>query len=756
MDVGFALDNHIDWHKGLYRKPYDEKKEIYRKRNPGEFDDLLYKKYKPTIVKDTVNDKFPPSPERDLLWFLITYAPLKNWEVDLLNIIRTESFYFYPQMMTKILNEGWACLCPGSLVFSPQNGMVPIEELVDKGFDVIDRNNNTHKLSDKYNGYKICRNVKTKRGFELSGAENHGVLCWDEKPIYKKIKDLCSGDKVVISSNQNCWSNKTQKLPSVSLSGKEREGFKLPKYLNKDVAKFLGYFLAEGHIGKRCVCLTNGDLNVAKDMCLSIEKTFGYKVSPREEESRYRVEFYSTSVCELLNKLNLSGGARNKRIPKEILTSPKSVVIEFLSAAFTGDGGAYNKYGILALSTGVKENANIIQLLLLNLGIVSTISVCKKSGYEDTYQVWIRENLMKKAFSKIIKTSSKLKEKVLNSFKNHNNKNTYKWSYNISDKDINNISLFLQNTTQKKEKEVGFNSWRVNKSKSITLNQINSLEELGVKSNISKNWVIDEVKEVSIPFESKVYDMTVPNVHEYQAQGFINHNSFWHAELMFKYNGTTPEEHIDFCRTHEKVVQPGGNPFRINPYFLGFKIFKDIEKRWDEKYKNGESNISGREKIFKVRAEEDDISFVRNYLTKELVEELHLFTYGYEKEYPEGFDGEKLIQMKSRSLNDVVESIVSPLYNCGAPKIVITGLNREGGLVLKHDSEEIGTLNFNFAKKTLEYLWHLWTENIELHTKDDDGNEVILCFDEVGFYVKKLDEELDFLDEEEKNEDFKF
>ena len=52
--------------------------------------------------------KFPETPVKDVLWFLMNYAPLRNWQRDLVSIIREEAYYFAPQRQTKILNEGWA------------------------------------------------------------------------------------------------------------------------------------------------------------------------------------------------------------------------------------------------------------------------------------------------------------------------------------------------------------------------------------------------------------------------------------------------------------------------------------------------------------------------------------------------------------------------------------------------------------------------------------------------------------------------
>jgi len=59
-------------------------------------------------AKEQTARSFPEQPEKDVLLFLIEHAPLKNWQRDILEIIRDEAYYFAPQGMTKIMNEGWA------------------------------------------------------------------------------------------------------------------------------------------------------------------------------------------------------------------------------------------------------------------------------------------------------------------------------------------------------------------------------------------------------------------------------------------------------------------------------------------------------------------------------------------------------------------------------------------------------------------------------------------------------------------------
>ncbi|MGI9457391.1 MAG: SpoVR family protein [Aeoliella sp.] len=52
--------------------------------------------------------QYPVEPMRDVMLFLLQNAPLKPWQVDVLSIMRDESYYFAPQGQTKIMNEGWA------------------------------------------------------------------------------------------------------------------------------------------------------------------------------------------------------------------------------------------------------------------------------------------------------------------------------------------------------------------------------------------------------------------------------------------------------------------------------------------------------------------------------------------------------------------------------------------------------------------------------------------------------------------------
>lgn len=63
---------------------------------------------KEEVIEEFENKTIPEQPQRDILKFLIQHAPIEEWQADVIGILREEAYYFLPQRMTKIMNEGWA------------------------------------------------------------------------------------------------------------------------------------------------------------------------------------------------------------------------------------------------------------------------------------------------------------------------------------------------------------------------------------------------------------------------------------------------------------------------------------------------------------------------------------------------------------------------------------------------------------------------------------------------------------------------
>ncbi len=124
LDTCLSIDDLIDFHSlfikrhpVVHRERIDEEEEDpvqVRLRskdymdsfvNPPDFVEEQRKKI--SDQKERAN-KFPDHPEKDIVLFLIDHAPLENWQKVVLSIIRDESYYFAPQRVSKIMNEGWA------------------------------------------------------------------------------------------------------------------------------------------------------------------------------------------------------------------------------------------------------------------------------------------------------------------------------------------------------------------------------------------------------------------------------------------------------------------------------------------------------------------------------------------------------------------------------------------------------------------------------------------------------------------------
>lgn len=120
-----AEDKRPQIESGIARIPTNHEY-MERYLNPESFIEKQRAKLKQEL--DKAAQLFPKSPRRDVLGFLLEHAPLKRWQVDVIDIIRKEAYYFAPQAMTKIMNEGWASYWHAKLM---SERMMESSELID-------------------------------------------------------------------------------------------------------------------------------------------------------------------------------------------------------------------------------------------------------------------------------------------------------------------------------------------------------------------------------------------------------------------------------------------------------------------------------------------------------------------------------------------------------------------------------------------------------------------------------------------------
>ena len=660
----------------------------------------------------------PSRPTRDVLQYLLEHARLDDWQADMLSMIREEAYYYAPQGMTKVMNEGWACLRADSQVFTDA-GVVTMRELVESerpDTEVYD-GQAPRRVYDR----NIIRNhdvvdIATRRGLKLGGSTNHRVMLADG--TWRRLDELVPGDRVRISGGGGLWNSDQVRLDwspvearvglsdvaraagvslwtvlrhragrkvlrageietalmeyetpvnqALPMSYIKRRACRIPDVVDERLASFLGYLVGDGHISKvkRNVALTTADAEQIATFADLTGSLFNLKVKIKRDGGRWRVLAHSQTLIDFLTEgMGLTHGpsARVKRVPDCILRSPGPVVAAFLRSYFDCDGYA-GKQGVI-LSTSSDALAETVQLLLLNFGILST-----RRPHRDGC-----------------------------------------WHVHVAGR---SCEVF--------EREIGFGLHRKQQKLRDYLTGHTWFKE--------ESWT-DEV--ISIQHDrADVYDISVEETHRYAAGGFINHNSFWHSTLMTKHF-VEAKEVIDYADHHSGTVHmpPGG----FNPYKIGIEMFRDIEDRWnkgkfgkdyDESDSLGERKKwdkglgLGREKIFEVRRIYNDVQFIDEFMTPEFIEKHKFYQYGRDPHTGQ-------LRIVSRDPVRIKQTLLYQLTNMGRPFIFVCDGNyaNRGELYLaqKHNGQDI---EIKYATETLKNVYRIWQRPVHLQARIDD--EMIL------------------------------
>ncbi len=220
--------------------------------------------------------------------------------------------------------------------------------------------------------------------------------------------------------------------------------------------------------------------------------------------------------------------------------------------------------------------------------------------------------------------------------------------------------------------------------------------------------------------------------------------SYWHAKIMTEYI-CMDSEIVCFCDTHSGTMAMDPNGF--NPYKIGIELFKDIEKRWDtgqfgldwlecdnlaEKM-NWNKNLGlGKEKIFEVRRDFNDVMFIDHFLTEEFCVKNKFFVYKYNEKT-------KTFKVDTKDFKSIKAKLLFQLTNLGQPSIqaVDSNFENKGELLLAHMFE--GTeLQPDYMNETLKRVQTLWKKPICLATVLDNSPSLVE-YDGVEFNIQKLE-----------------
>lgn len=136
--------------------------------------------------KQRQDEHFPSRPEKDVMLFLLQHAPLRNWERDVLGVVREEAYYFAPQGRTKIMNEGWASYWHSTIMTT--RALAPSEVI-----DYADHHSGTMApYSGSLNPYKL--GLELWRDIEERWNKGRYGPAWDACDSYDARKSWDSGE----------------------------------------------------------------------------------------------------------------------------------------------------------------------------------------------------------------------------------------------------------------------------------------------------------------------------------------------------------------------------------------------------------------------------------------------------------------------------------------------------------------------------------------------------------------------------------
>ena len=127
-------------------------------------------------------------------------------------MVREESYYYAPQGMTKVMNEGWACVTSDALVFTDQ-GIMTMGEIVRARAAVRAADGiSTRPVYDwaSFNDLATIR-IRTRRGFEFRKALLP-IVCCCRMDHGGGSMNWRSTIKVKIGAGPQLWANELVKL----------------------------------------------------------------------------------------------------------------------------------------------------------------------------------------------------------------------------------------------------------------------------------------------------------------------------------------------------------------------------------------------------------------------------------------------------------------------------------------------------------------------------------------------------------------
>ena len=477
------------------------------------------------------------------------------------------------------------------------------------------------KILNKYDmGITDTITIKTKIGIEISGTLDHKVVIIDNNGnlFFKMLKDITTDDNIAIAYNTNVYNQNPLKLnhqfTDISIYAVYSNIVKNVEYMNKDIARLLGYAISEGNVSGNSFVITTFDEEMQNDIiniCNKIGLNTCYILDgDKNNGNPSGIAISSVMFIDFIRHLGYIDLSKNKEIPWSILQSNKECQIEFLKGLFDGDGtvghenidryneSEYKNASTVEYDSSSYELCRQLQLMLLNIGIICRLHTKKGSmieykgelkTYEESYRLSIYGSevlIYAKEIGFILTRKKEVLNEIIKTLENRKVLHSEIVYPNIHEK----LSILNQKLIERGRegslfinlkvkypsgtvlvektrfsctsylKHYNFKQmWSYVSGKRFpckdTLEYILKIFE-PVKDN---NWIyLNELKNkfIFVKVESitkgkeHVYDMTIDEVHSYIGNCIVNHNSIIGCSIIKKMNVRT----IILCHTADLLI----------------------------------------------------------------------------------------------------------------------------------------------------------------------------------------------------------
>jgi len=304
---------------------------------------------------------------------------------------------------------GGKCLLPKTRIFT-EGGSKEIKDIV-IGDRVITHNGRTSLVSNTFKR-KVDEDIYVinPQGFEpFAITSGHPVLTVQaNRKNYGKRNKLSNfiGD---YGSMKPVWVDSDElKRGDFLVFPKIKFG---DNYLDKEMARLLGYYVAEGSISKIknriSFALHKKETKIADDIGKIVFKVFGINCHTyRQKNGNGMVVRCSSKELKKFLEDNSGKFSYKKRLSRMIMNSSSSMLKEFLRGYYLGDGS--KSTGVYTMATVSKELFYQLQSILFRFGIGFTSkTVSKRIGgdgtkHRESYWIRIRNYVEIKKFGKVV------------------------------------------------------------------------------------------------------------------------------------------------------------------------------------------------------------------------------------------------------------------------------------------------------------------------------------------------------------------